>query len=146
MLNLTIVQIGSFVAFLVTLISGVAYLKANIRNWIVDAVKDDIDSLGKEIDTLDQKLDAMQKEMNRINDERLKDKADSARYRILRFNDEMRHGMDHTLEHYDQIIDDIDSYEKFCSTHRDYTNNKAKQSILNIKTRYNERSPQDDFI
>ena len=38
--------------------------------------------------------------------------ATDARYRILRFDDEIRHHVKHTEEHFNQIMDDIDEYEK----------------------------------
>ena len=34
--------------------------------------------------------------------------ATDARYRILRFDDEIRHHVKHTEEHFNQIMDDID--------------------------------------
>lgn len=42
-----------------------------------------------------------------------KGKAETARYRIIRFNDEIRHDVRHTEEHFTQIIEDIDTYENF---------------------------------
>ena len=35
--------------------------------------------------------------------------AKNARYRIIRFNDEVKHDVKHTEEHFDQIIEDIDT-------------------------------------
>lgn len=51
--------------------------------------------------------------------------ATTCRYRILRFNDEILHEQRHTKEHFDQILDDITRYEKYCDEHPEYENNKA---------------------
>ena len=55
------------------------------------------------------------------------------RYRILRFNDEIIQEVRHTKEHFDQILEDIDNYEKFCKENPDFPNNKAVLAIKNIK-------------
>ena len=43
--------------------------------------------------------------------------ATDARYRIIRFDDEIRHHVKHTEEHFNQIMSDLDEYERYCSTH-----------------------------
>lgn len=50
-----------------------------------------------------------------------KGKAETARYRIIRFNDEIRHDVRHTEEHFTQIIEDIDTYENFVPSTRNST-------------------------
>lgn len=65
-----------------------------------------------------------------------KSEADSRRYRILRFDDEIRHKQKHTKEHFDQILDDITEYENYCSSHPNYKNNRAILAIENIKETY----------
>lgn len=42
------------------------------------------------------------------------------RYRILRFDDEIRHKIRHSKEHFDQILEDIDKYEKYCRENPDF--------------------------
>ena len=72
--------------------------------------------------------------------------AESARYRILRFNDEILHDVRHTEEHFDQIIDDIDIYEKYCGTHPRFPNGKAVHSIANIRKTYDKCSENHSFL
>lgn len=72
--------------------------------------------------------------------------ATNARYRILRFNDEVLHGTRHTKEHFDQILGDINSYESYCNAHPEYENNKAVLAIENIKKVYQKCATDNDFL
>lgn len=75
-----------------------------------------------------------------------KGKAETARYRIIRFNDEIRHDVRHTEEHFTQIIEDIDTYEKYCDAHRNFPNGKAVHSIANIRKIYDKCCEENTFL
>jgi hypothetical protein len=79
-------------------------------------------------------------------DEIRKNEAGNARYRIIRFDDEVRHKTRHTEEHFNQIIDDIDMYEAYCTKHPDYENNKARLAIRNIKDTYTKCKRDNSFL
>lgn len=64
------------------------------------------------------------------------ERIDRARTRILRFNDEILMDMEHSKEHYDEILEDIDKYEDYCASHPNYENNKAILAIKTIKEEY----------
>ena len=72
--------------------------------------------------------------------------AKNARYRIIRFNDEVKHDVKHTEEHFDQIIEDIDTYENYCSDHPHFPNGKAVHSIANIRKIYDKCSDEHSFL
>lgn len=72
--------------------------------------------------------------------------ATTCRYRILRFNDEILHEQRHTKEHFDQILDDITRYEKYCDEHPEYENNKAILAIKNVKRVYQKCSDENSFL
>lgn len=72
--------------------------------------------------------------------------AKNARYRIIRFNDEIRHNVRHTEEHFNQIIDDIDTYEKYCRTHPKFPNGKGDHSVANVKKIYEKCSDENSFL
>lgn len=72
--------------------------------------------------------------------------AKNARYRIIRFNDEVKHDVKHTEEHFDQIIEDIDTYENYCSDHPHFPNGKAVHSISNIRKIYDNCSDEHSFL
>lgn len=68
------------------------------------------------------------------------------RYRILRFDDELRHDLKHSHEHFDQILEDIDSYEKYCRDNPEFPNSKAKKAIENIKEVYDLCADENKFL
>lgn len=72
--------------------------------------------------------------------------AKNARYRILRFNDEILCGKYHTEEHFNQILSDIDMYEKYCKEHPKYPNSKAVLAIGNIRRVYRKCTDEHSFL
>ena len=68
------------------------------------------------------------------------------RYRILRFDDEIRHDEKHTKEHFDQILDDITKYEIYCKEHPKFPNNKVVFAIQNIKDVYQKCVKEGNFL
>ena len=69
-----------------------------------------------------------------------------ARQRILRFSDDIMLGENHSLEHYNDILDDIDIYEDYCDAHPGYINNKAELAIELIRTTYHEHMIDHTFL
>ena len=49
-------------------------------------------------------------------------------------------------EHFDEILDDIDTYEDYCAAHEDYENNKAVLAISTIREVYKECLRDHDFL
>ena len=57
------------------------------------------------------------------------------RIRILRFSDELRRGVNHSEESFNNVLEDIDNYTEYCVEHEDvYINSKAYAAIRNIKS------------
>lgn len=134
--NITLADIGIFVAFLVSLISGIAYLKKHLKEWIQLAVKPDFD-------TLNEKMETIQTDLTKMQDGLDQEKADQARYRILRFSDETLQGVKHTQEHFNQILQEITDYERYANSHPEYPNGMAIAAINNIK-RVNQKCFEED--
>lgn len=72
--------------------------------------------------------------------------ANQSRTRILRFGDEARRGLPHTQEHWEDVLRDIDSYEKYCGAHEEYINSKAVSTIAFLRSRYAEHLEENDFL
>ena len=54
--------------------------------------------------------------------------------------------MKHSQENFDQVLSDIDDYERYCNSHPEFKNNKtvaAKEKILKV---YSERMDNNDFL
>ena len=84
--------------------------------------------------------------LNRLGQMLAENEATTCRYRILRFNDEILHDQRHSKEHFDQILDDVTRYEKFCRDHPEYENNKAILAIENIKRVYKKCTDEATFL
>lgn len=67
-------------------------------------------------------------------------------YRILRFNDEVKQGTRHTEEHFNQILEDITKYNRYCGEHKDFPNDKAVLAIKNIRDTYDKCMEENDFL
>ena len=72
--------------------------------------------------------------------------ASQARNRILRFNDELLRKEHHSKEFFDNILEDIDAYEKYCDDHPKYKNSKAELAIFNIRRCYKKCEIEGDFL
>ena len=117
---------GGVLLILMTLIQ-IAPIKINPWSWIGHRIGrllngeviDKVDNLSKEL--ADHKIKSAERD------------ATQCRSRILRFGDEILHGVLHSHEHYLQILLDVDAYEEYCDAHPDYRNNDAVATIKHIK-------------
>lgn len=97
------------------------------------------------VDGLSDKITQVQNTLDQHLKDEEEDKAREARKRILNFNDEDMRGLYHSKEHFDEILDDIDAYEKYCNAHPEFPNNKAMLIMENIKELYSLKSKEASF-
>lgn len=72
--------------------------------------------------------------------------ARSARRRFLRFSDELADGqVTHSKEHFEEVLDEIDRYRKYCADHPEFENSKSEVSIQNIKDTYAQKLKNHEF-
>lgn len=118
----------------------VAPIKINPWSWIFKKIgrafnREVLDRLTK----LENKVDAMEAadgERDAVN----------ARIRILRFGDEVLHGMEHSKEHFDQTLLDITRYNDYCKTHPAFQNEMTVLTAQQIKRAYMQRWEKHDFL
>ena len=84
--------------------------------------------------------------LNEIADIKKEQRESMHRQRILRFNIELMRGEDFTLECFNDMLLDIDEYERFCETHPGYKNNRAVMAIANIKRVYQDHEENGGFL
>ena len=65
---------------------------------------------------------------------------------LVGFNIELMRGEDFTLECFNDMLLDIDEYERFCETHPGYKNNRAVMAIANIKRVYQDHEENGGFL
>ncbi len=90
-----------------------------------------VSELSKKIDSLEDKIDL--------------NKAENNRTRILRFNGEIKRGIHHDEEEFNDCLGAIDYYEDYCRQHPDYPNSKAVLAIANVKEVYQKAYQKNDF-
>lgn len=91
------------------------------------------------------KADELLEKFNELNYKVDCNKADDCRWTILDFNGEIKRGIHHDEDQFNEIIRLIDNYEKFCRNNPDYPNNKAVLAIENIKNVYKKAYSKNDF-
>lgn len=72
--------------------------------------------------------------------------ASLSRTHILRFGDEILHGISHSKEHFNQVLLDISKYEQYCKSHPQYINNIATATIQQIKKTYQKCLDENNFL
>lgn len=123
-----------FVIIIILSLIQISPLKLNPWSWIgkwiakitgLKDVSDKVDKLETKIDNLEDKVD--------------KNEAVTSRVRILRFGDELRSGVDHSKESYDQVLSDITHYSQYCTDHPRFENDKTVLTTQIIKESYHNR-------
>lgn len=137
---------GCALAVLLTLVQ-IAPIKVNPWSAIGRVIGKELN--GDVIAKLD-KMEGVQEETRKrlddhihVDDER---NADLHRARILQFNTELLRNIRHTEEDFNEILYNIDCYEKYCAEHPEYQNNRAVHAIKNIDRVYDECMENHDFL
>lgn len=92
------------------------------------------------------KVDGLELEVQSIRDDIEKQAAVDCRARILRFGDEVLHGYEHSKDHFDQCLRDVDGYERYCKDHPEFENNVTELTSRRIKAVYMKRLDENDFL
>ena len=74
------------------------------------------------------------------------ERARNQRYRILRFYDELCEGRKHSESHFEDILDDISNYEKYCATHPDFHNSRGQIAMKEIEDTYKSVKRKGGFL
>lgn len=110
----------------------------------VDNVENKFDNLENKVVSLESKVDAIEEKMNGLDNkvDTVEDKIDlnqaiTSRVRILRFGDELRRGIEHSKEAFDQVLEsDIKDYSIYCDSHKDFENDKTVITTQIIRETY----------
>lgn len=102
--------------------------------------------LKQSVDDLRKDVVALQEQRKFDQEEWEKDKIETRRTRILRFSDELRQDIHHSEESFNQVLEDIDAYQDYCSDHPRYPNTKAETAIRRIKEVYQKCLNDNSFL
>lgn len=130
---------GGIIILLMTLVQ-IAPIKINPWSWIGRAIGRSINSeVLEKVEALTESV-----EQNKADDD--EQWASLSRTHILRFGDEILHGVSHSKEHFNQILLDISKYEQYCEEHPLYVNNIATATIKQIKKTYQKCLDENIFL
>ena len=116
-----------------------AVLGSSVLTVIINRVFNILDRKKDKQDQIISDINEMKSELNRHIEDDEKHRADMSRARILRFSDELRRGISHSEESFNNILEDIDNYISYCTQHESvYINSKANAAIRNIKTTHDK--------
>lgn len=96
--------------------------------------------------TQQQDIDGLKESIGKMQEAEAEKEVISARRRILRFNDEVLRDVDHSKEYFDDILEDIKTYEDYCDEHRDFQNGKTVMATKNIKKTYENCMEKHNFL
>lgn len=122
----------------VAFIAIIPSIRAN-RKKTDDAVKESQEAAKKD-------MEKMQTTLNNHIREDEDERARNQRYRILRFYDELCEHRRHSESHFEDILDDIDDYEKYCVAHPQFRNNRGKVAMEYIKGIYGKIKSSGGFL
>lgn len=130
---------GGVILVLMTIIQ-ITPVKLNPWSWLGRVIGRAINS------EVIEKVNVLTDEVKSIKEEDSEQWASLSRSHILRFGDELLHGMQHSKEHFDQILIDISKYETYCDEHPNYKNNIANATITQIKNTYQKCLEENKFL
>lgn len=93
-----------------------------------------------------QKVDKLDRDLQTVRKEAAEQAAMNYRARILRFGDEVIHGVRHSKDHFDQVLQDITEYERYCKKNPDFVNNMTALTSDRIKEIYRKCLESNDFM
>lgn len=68
------------------------------------------------------------------------------RSQFLIFADELSRGVMHSKEHFEAVIELVDDYDRYCKTHPDFPNSKARAAEKLIRETYQDRLTKGDWL
>lgn len=115
-------------------------IKINPWSWLAKKIGEAVNK------PLMDKIEKVEEKMDKLEKARGEENAENRRVRILRFSDELQHGVRHSQEHFDQILLDITVYNQYCADHKDFLNDRTVIATERIKSSYRTRLERNDFL
>ena len=130
--------VGALVAL--SAIIQISPIKLNPWSWIAKKVGRAIN--GEVI----QRMDKLEKDVGNMANQMAERDATNARTKILCFGDELRRGVQHSKDSFDDILTAIDSYEEYCRAHENFKNNVTAHTVKRIQDVYDECFKNNSFL
>ena len=138
--------VGELVSYITLIVAGISAVVEKTSKTVKPLTKL-ARAIGRAINgDLIEKVDKLEKDIQQIDHDAGERRAKDARARVLRFGDELIHDVRHSKEHFDDILQDITEYEKYCDEHPEFENDRMQLTTETIKHRYKKCWEDHSFL
>ena len=145
-LMVAVVTVPAFWEFIKWLFSALFTLFTGRRKATTQDISNSVKQLMTESSEMRADIRAIKEEARVHNEENLEERAKSNRSKILRFDDELRIGIRHSYEYFEDILRTVKEYEDYCDSHPKFKNRQAVSAIKHIQEAYDEAHENNTFI
>ncbi|MCI6067805.1 MAG: hypothetical protein MR707_06205 [Galactobacillus timonensis] len=145
-LMVAVVTVPAFWEFIKWLFSTLFTLFTGRKRATTEDISNSVKLLMTESSEMRADIRAIKEEARAHNEENLEEHAKSNRSKILRFDDELRIGIRHSYEYFEDILRTVKEYEDYCDSHPKFKNRQAESAIKHIQEAYDEAHENNTFI
>lgn len=127
-------------------LKSIADKALNRRRVTNEELADSLKEIRKGYDAQQKDIDGLKTSIQQMRESESVKDAQAARRRILRFNDELLRSIDHSKEYFDDILEDIKIYNRYCDEHKDFANGKTVMAKKNIEHCYEQCMEKHSFL
>lgn len=130
--------IGALIAL--SAIIQISPIKLNPWSWIAKKI-------GRAVNgEMIEKVSKLEKDFSEMRDSLSERDAKNARTKILRFGDELRRGLKHSKDSFDDILVSITEYESYCNKHEEFKNKITERTTKYIVEIYDRCMQENSFL
>lgn len=145
-LMVAVVTVPAFWEFVKWLSQALFTLFTGKKKATTEDISNSVKQLMTESAEMRADIRAIKEEARVHNEENLEERAKSNRSKILRFDDELRIGIRHSYEYFEDILRTVKEYEDYCDSHPKFKNRQAESAIKHIQEAYDEAHENNTFI
>lgn len=130
--------IGALIAL--SAIIQISPIKLNPWSWIAKKI-------GRAVNgEMIEKVSKLERDFSEMRDSLSERDAKNARTKILRFGDELRRGLKHSKDSFDDILVSITEYENYCNKHEEFKNKITERTTKYIVEIYDKCMQENSFL
>lgn len=145
-LMVAVVTVPAFWELIKWILSTLFTLFTGRKKATTEDISNSVKQLMTESSEMRADIRAIKEEARVHNEENLEERAKSNRSKILRFDDELRIGIRHSYEYFEDILRTVKEYEDYCDSHPKFKNRQAESAIGHIQDAYDEAHENNTFI
>lgn len=122
-------------------------IKINPWSWIARKIGEAINKeVIAKVDNIQAELSDVKKEVSQMQADNEERDAKASRTRILRFCDEILHGVRHSKDHFDEILLSGTEYDQYCKEHEEFKNHMTERAMGLITKTYDKCLEENTFL